>query len=721
MSIQKITRDEEASLGVSSLPNRPSAPSLYSGEAMTASELRAAFDRLPLLVAERLNALIDATGLYEEGKEADTLAALIATRLAEGHSLEDLFADIGSGAFAGYLSVGESGVLQDVLNDLKAVVSLPNGFSDLRTYVDSPGGNVEKDNPLPVSGGKVFAHTDKLKTQLSARIPSITGEVKAGDALAVSGDKVFQALGASAAPLDARISTIEGVMDGMPFHFNTVTTEEGRSFTPDGAMRYARLDHMEGYTRKSENLLKFLPGSTVGEAKSIAHAYYKATIDANGYFTLNSDGNTEITGDGDILGDFFSEIPDGAKVTLTVEYVSGVGHGFDGINDPFVQFGWISWSIPCTYGAKYTNTFTYHQSDFPKIMHFNGDATNLKYAVMLSLGEQEKPFEPYFEGVRNAKITEIKSRGKNLLDTASGVNECLSDNGDGTYTFTKTDSNYFSKQIPCNIPKGSTITLHAKIVNTTAAVSTVRVQLRNNYLEVATLGLSDTPSTVTLNKDVTNIRFYSAPWSTVSDATTFSEPQIEYGSTKTEYTPYVDAVDAYAIPKEVQALDPYGVSLNAYRRNYIDFGRKAYCQPVACVDLGTLDWQAYSSYFVADLPVAGKPTLSYEVAVEAVCSAYDTLSQAELYENKKGVAIQPVTATGVSLCDPSYTDATALKAALSGVTLMYEAKESTMVDLAEHIPVTPYLEVERGGYLEAITEDGTPAPFTVTYQIKNES
>ena len=212
MSIQKITRTEAETLGVSSLPNRPSAPSLYSGEALTAKELRAAFDRLPLLVAERLNALIDALGLYTEGQEKETLAALIATDLFDEnpfHSLADLFADIKNGAFADYLTVDEERTLTEVLSAMQKVIPLPDGVSDLLAYIDNPKGEVKEGSLLPVSGETVFEHTSALETRLSSRIPSVSGEVKAGETRPVAGDTVFKALSTGVASLDTRLSAVE--------------------------------------------------------------------------------------------------------------------------------------------------------------------------------------------------------------------------------------------------------------------------------------------------------------------------------------------------------------------------------------------------------------------------------------------------------------------------------------------------------------------------------
>ncbi len=103
MKTEKITENEISELKVSSLPTRPTSPVTYGGRGFTASDMKAAFDRLPLFIIERLNSLIeDIKALPEESVAAD-----IRTGIREEHSLSELFSDIVSGIFCEYLSVGD--------------------------------------------------------------------------------------------------------------------------------------------------------------------------------------------------------------------------------------------------------------------------------------------------------------------------------------------------------------------------------------------------------------------------------------------------------------------------------------------------------------------------------------------------------------------------------------------------------------------------------------
>ena len=119
MPIYKITPSEMKECCVANLPTRPSFPSLYAGQVLSASELRAAFDALPLLIADALNGFVDSLGLFAEKGASESLASLLATRLFEGHSLEDLFADIQNGSLATYLSADGTRPLAEVLEALQ--------------------------------------------------------------------------------------------------------------------------------------------------------------------------------------------------------------------------------------------------------------------------------------------------------------------------------------------------------------------------------------------------------------------------------------------------------------------------------------------------------------------------------------------------------------------------------------------------------------------------
>ena len=68
MTTSKISDTEIDALKVASLPTRPTAPTAFGGKGYTATEMKEAFDKLPLKIIEEFNALIDdiATGALAE-------------------------------------------------------------------------------------------------------------------------------------------------------------------------------------------------------------------------------------------------------------------------------------------------------------------------------------------------------------------------------------------------------------------------------------------------------------------------------------------------------------------------------------------------------------------------------------------------------------------------------------------------------------------------------
>ncbi len=128
MKTKPILESEYASLRVSALPSRPTASSAFGGRGYTASQLKEAFDRLPMLLVERFNSLLDDIGRAG----ADSLADSIPTGLESEHTLSQLFEDVQSGTLATYLQVGDQ-TLFDLLTAMKSELDSLSGGSE-----DSP-------------------------------------------------------------------------------------------------------------------------------------------------------------------------------------------------------------------------------------------------------------------------------------------------------------------------------------------------------------------------------------------------------------------------------------------------------------------------------------------------------------------------------------------------------------------------------------------------------
>ena len=109
MKTTKIRSSEIEDKKIASLPARPTADAQFGGLGYSATQMKAAFDKLPLFIIERLNRLIDDLEAEEDG-----IGTAVKTGIYQGHTLSDFFADLGSGEAAVYLKIsGES--LADVI------------------------------------------------------------------------------------------------------------------------------------------------------------------------------------------------------------------------------------------------------------------------------------------------------------------------------------------------------------------------------------------------------------------------------------------------------------------------------------------------------------------------------------------------------------------------------------------------------------------------------
>ena len=115
MTAQKISAEEIKDLKISSLPTHPNSPRAYGGKGYTANEMKEAFDKLPLFIIARLNALLDDISREGEGSVAEN----IKTGIKDSHTLARLFSDIKSGEMSSYLAVGKTS-LAEALSSLKA-------------------------------------------------------------------------------------------------------------------------------------------------------------------------------------------------------------------------------------------------------------------------------------------------------------------------------------------------------------------------------------------------------------------------------------------------------------------------------------------------------------------------------------------------------------------------------------------------------------------------
>lgn len=119
MQSKIIEESELVNLKVSSLPTRPTAASAFGGRGYTASEMKAAFDKFPEYLLEKLNLLIE--DLLREGDES--YVGSYKTTI-DGKNLRQLIATITGGEFANYIRVGDMTLAYAIISFQKDIKML---------------------------------------------------------------------------------------------------------------------------------------------------------------------------------------------------------------------------------------------------------------------------------------------------------------------------------------------------------------------------------------------------------------------------------------------------------------------------------------------------------------------------------------------------------------------------------------------------------------------
>ncbi len=197
----------------------------------------------------------------------------------------------------------------------------------------------------------------------------------------------------------------------------------------------------------------------------------------------------------------------------------------------------------------------------------DGDNINGKFLLAISAnpltayepytGGKPSPSPDYPQEIKVIENPTIQVRGRNLLDTDKGLNNCLVKNADGTYTLTKvSDRERFSGSIPFKVPKGSKIyisnALGQKDLN--GKVSVI-VKYTDNTSRTFGFYPHDI-STFFAEKETNSIELYIE--SVIVNGASFTFiPQIEYGTQATAYAPY----SGTSLPITLPAEHPYLAAL----------------------------------------------------------------------------------------------------------------------------------------------------------------
>ena len=454
---------------------------------------------------------------------------------------------------------------------------------------------------------------------------------------------------------------------------------------PEKSASYAVVNTVGGMTRKCSNLWN--PEKTTFSG-------IKTTKNADGSVTVET-----------------NNVSMGATIVLTQKLPSGqyTFTNLDGTTIYIMRSG-SDYTTGVTIGSS--KTFEYDGESFLRLMASDQQANTIRtYKWMLNSGEKALPYEPYFEGLRSAPVTEVESVGANLIPfpytesskEKNGISYTV--NADGSVrakgTATLTD-NFILRG------DGSLLDLGVKDGETVSVSGEFGFAV---YDVTENKGYTNTSFVVNANH-VYRIRINFAKGSTID--TTFY-PMLNKGSTALPYTPYQR--NTLAIPDEVKALDGYGWGINESVFNYIDWEKKQFVKRVGCVDMGALEWY-YSSDYMRFRSSKLNNIVNKSYSNNFTICSFDY--NVDVFSDSGRTNGYCVFDYGILVRDSAYTDAATFKAAMSGVMLYYELATPEITDISDLLP-DGSIKVQENGTVTFKNEYNYDIPNEVTFYTSDSS
>ena len=460
--LDDITKKERETYGVSALATRPNAPSRYGEGGLTAKELKAKFDALSGILADRINKI------HAYLKASDLDENINVTFSFGQKALSALASDLESGEAAKYIKVHVNAEATDTLQEVI------NGIL-----------------------GKVATNAENI-------------------------DKAIAEIDLKIVPHDAA--------DELVF---TAWDKTGKVVSTASA-----------FVQNAEYYIADHNSKTISDG---VHPYLVGLIQENGMQIDVLKGNV-------------------ATISGKIEDVLSAD-----IGKMQKQIYNLLANIPAEYFV--TDGADAYTKKIP--------TTALPWAELQEVGGTTNP-----DG-QVGKVTALEIIGTNRLNISGMLNECLRDNGDGTYTLTKVSSDgRFTAIVPLFAPVGQQLYNTFEVVDTNIPNFNNSIPLQmldaSGKNEVSSVGIVDGDGGwYTAGGGSVYVRSYLEASYPVGSYITFRNPMVQfaeyYKAPLAPYSPYRKYT--ITIPAEVQNLQGYGQgNPTGTEYNYIDFVRRVFVQ-----------------------------------------------------------------------------------------------------------------------------------------------
>ena len=602
-------------------------------------------------------------------------------------------------------TVGGSHILETDYTVIEGYALSASGFAV--DAANSAARALQSENNAKASYNSAKAESDKAKASEEAAKVSETEAANSASA-AHAYLQEAKAVEANMENLSSRISRndkrITNLEQGIPPSlFQTDDTVAYSKSVPENARSYAMINSIGGITRKCTNLIPF---PYRDDTKTENNVTFKNNGD--GSITVPATTSTN-------LASFYMK-RSGLVLKAGTYTVSGGANGV-GV--------WVS-SGGKYHGSAYgSETFTITETtDFAIYVHVGANTTissNTTVFPMLNEGSTALPYEPYFEGLRSAPVTEEESVGANLIpypySFTSGIYEGVTvvDNGDGSFTLNGTATGtvilQFTEENVVYLPAGTYTSSFTRNADATISGDCYI------YLGEGDSGLGVLAGTKTFELPkfgtIGKCLFRMSSGSTFTNYTV--RPMLNKGSTSLPYSPYVK--HTLPIPESVQSLDGYGDGINESCHNYVDCVKKQFAKNVAKQTFtGTESWVYDSNYhcMLCKLDFVGITSASPITNASVYC----TLASAKSQNVQFGASAYPIEGYG-------YASVNAWKAYLAEqyangtpITLVYALATPEITDISDILPDDNYIAVEGNGTVTMVNEHGFAVPSEITYQLK---
>lgn len=486
--------------------------------------------------------------------------------------------------------------------------------------------------------------------------------------------------------LDKRVSNLEESLDVIT-EIKYPNATYGTGEVPPNKSKYAEVSVLKGVGRVANQLVK---------------PNYQTTQTVNGVtFTNNGDGSWTVSGTA------------AANATLAITTNAKSSHIYlaNNVGATNVKLGMIGYSATFTssvgiidvnaaqqFGLFVESGVTVNETIYPCItdltVYFNGSIpTNAQTidGIRQNYPELLIPSD-YGTSVAFPTYNAVKSVGKNLAQ----INN-----------FTQSTS--YGQTIPCELRRGITYT----VSGTASGGSTMRLlKSDGSYQYVAITATIN--ATFVAEDDISEASFYGS--------ITITDLQIEKGSAKTTYHPYM--TDTLTLPEPV-TLKGAGSVAEEY---FPETGRVTH--PLYRVNLGNLIYEAQNFGNGEHLFRASLPNGRYykfvnnDQIANMICSRYIPNTYYNLYNTAiKGISYGYNAGRVIIIADSNYTldsaGAAHLKADLANVYLDYEQENPDPDTYVDPLP-DPFIQVEGGGTIKPVQTNDPEIDSAMTVAYTNK-